>query len=148
MNIENIQDHKALKCGECGGVNYALLQSGKIECNKCQEEAAGRWDMSPINTSEEKNTDVFTRLESAAIDLCVPPFEFYHGYIKDSKGNTIADDGDIGAMEEMIAARIRGWGRLSYIEGEHSPADIQDTIGRHIATALNEYWAKHSGPTP
>jgi len=34
MTIENIQNHMAYTC-KCGGVNFALLKSGGIECNKC-----------------------------------------------------------------------------------------------------------------
>jgi len=34
MTIENIENHMAYTC-KCGGVNFALLKSGAIECNKC-----------------------------------------------------------------------------------------------------------------
>jgi len=34
MTIENIENHMAYTC-QCGGVNFALLKSGAIECNKC-----------------------------------------------------------------------------------------------------------------
>lgn len=34
MTMENIENHMAYTC-KCGGVNFALLKSGAIECNKC-----------------------------------------------------------------------------------------------------------------
>lgn len=34
MTIENIENHMAYTC-KCGGVNFVLLKSGGIECNKC-----------------------------------------------------------------------------------------------------------------
>ena len=54
MTVENMQDHKALACEKCGSVNYALLQSGWIECNKCQDRM-GHWLTSPINPNTEED---------------------------------------------------------------------------------------------
>ena len=84
--------------------------------------------------------------EQAAIEIYKPPFKYSHGYIFDGEGNMFSDDGSVDEMENAIAARIRGWGRIGYIE-EMNPADIQDAVGEHVAKALNEYWAKHATQT-
>lgn len=34
--IENIGDHRALVCDECGCVKWAVLKSGKLECHDCK----------------------------------------------------------------------------------------------------------------
>ena len=34
-NMENIGDHIALICEECGCVSFNILKSGKIECCGC-----------------------------------------------------------------------------------------------------------------
>lgn len=36
MTIENIDDHRALACDDCGSVAWALLKSGQVECLGCQ----------------------------------------------------------------------------------------------------------------
>lgn len=40
-NVSDIDDHKALSCGNCGSVNFSLLKSFRIECNKCGDLIAG-----------------------------------------------------------------------------------------------------------
>ncbi len=43
MTTENIENHMAYTC-KCGGVNFALLKSGGIECNKCSSQLDGvKW---------------------------------------------------------------------------------------------------------
>lgn len=51
-------------------------------------------------------------LKQRALDLYKPPFRFIHGYIQDSDGRTVADN---DGVSEGIAARVRGWGRISYL---------------------------------
>tara|TARA_R110002049_G_scaffold294788_1_gene481719 strand:+ start:752 stop:1168 length:417 start_codon:yes stop_codon:yes gene_type:complete len=41
-NCANMEDHMAKSC-ECGSVNFALLKSGKVECNKCGEIHKINW---------------------------------------------------------------------------------------------------------
>lgn len=36
MSVENVENHMANTC-KCGSVNFALLKSGAIECNKCSD---------------------------------------------------------------------------------------------------------------
>jgi len=41
--IENTENHIAYTC-KCGGVNFAMLKSGGIECNKCSTTLDGvKW---------------------------------------------------------------------------------------------------------
>lgn len=43
MTVENIENHMAYTC-TCGGVNFVLLKSGGIECNKCSTNLDGvKW---------------------------------------------------------------------------------------------------------
>ena len=85
-------------------------------------------DKQPISVNKEE-------LRARALSICKPPFEFKHGYIFDAEGNTVADN----PMEGGVL-RIRGWGRISYME---DPEHLQDEIGKIIAEALTEYWIKH-----
>lgn len=73
-----------------------------------------------------------------SMELYEAPFRFSHGYIFDAKGNTFSDCS--GGEEETFAARIRGWGRISYYKNSEA---LQDEIGEHMAKALTEYWNKH-----
>jgi hypothetical protein len=70
MTIENIDDHKAISCKECGSVNYALLKSGWIECNKCQHKI-GHWLTSPINPDTESDIRLerIASIESLKMDI-------------------------------------------------------------------------------
>lgn len=95
-------------------------------------------------TDKKEDCSVLTPLLSAALDLYKPPFSYDCGYIHDGDGRIFSDDGaDSDLMLSAYISRVRGWGRLSYIEGKHTPDELQDAIGEHIARALNEYWAKH-----
>lgn len=42
MSVTNINDHMALAC-ECGSVNFSLLRSDGIECNKCGKRMPMEW---------------------------------------------------------------------------------------------------------
>lgn len=86
-------------------------------------------------------------LEQTAIELYKPPFKFQYGYVYDSNGNCFADinggcDDTIETECGSIALRVRGWGRIQYIKGTHSPEDIQDQVGKEIVKALNAHWEK------
>ena len=57
MTIENIESHMAYTCS-CGGVNFALLKSGEIECNKCGAKLAdSRWGNPPAAAVSEPVAD-------------------------------------------------------------------------------------------
>jgi len=82
-----------------------------------------------------------SELKQRAFDLYKPPFKFLHGYIFDSSGERVSDDGDIDVKKEMIAARVRGWGRIGYLP---TPEQLQDQVGQMIADALTEYWNRRT----
>lgn len=84
-----------------------------------------------------------TPIRAAAFDLYTPPFRHDHGYIRDSNHQMVADDaGD--TMAGVIAARIRGWGRIQYMDSpERRAGALQDEVAEMVADALNRYWAAH-----
>lgn len=75
-------------------------------------------------------------LRHDVLAMYAPPFKFHKGYLWDSKMHMVAD-----AHDEMAIARVRGWGRISYMK---NPAELQDAVGAVIAEALNDYWRKHN----
>ncbi len=75
-------------------------------------------------------------LRNKSIGLYTPPFRFEHGYIWDAKGQMVADNHVDG---EDAALRIRGWGRISYME---NPEALQDEVGNVIALAMTEFWER------
>lgn len=77
-----------------------------------------------------------TDLRNKSIGLYTPPFRFEHGYIWDAKGQMVADNHVDG---EDAALRVRGWGRISYME---NPEALQDEVGNVIALAMTEFWER------
>lgn len=84
-------------------------------------------------------------IRAKALELYTPPFRYDHGYIMDSQGYMVSDEGGIGKTEpntrSTIIQRIRGWGRIGYFP---SPDKLQDEVGEIMAQALNEFWAAHA----
>lgn len=76
-------------------------------------------------------------MRAKALALYVPPFRHEKGYIYDSVDNVVADD---GKPQLAVPARVRGWGRIGYME---NAAELQDEIGAILVEALNDFWAKH-----
>lgn len=79
------------------------------------------------------------RYKQKAMSLFKPPFRYdsMGGYIWDSENNMFADQEEI---EMGTISRLRGWGRLSYLEdGE----EIQDAMGEIFAEALNMYFERN-----
>ena len=79
-----------------------------------------------------------TELRKAAMAIYCPPFKYVHGYIFDSGNQVVADDDKV---KEAVAARVRGWGKLSYLP---NGAELQDEIGLMMADALNMLYAAQS----
>ena len=77
-------------------------------------------------------------IKQRAFDLFKPPFRYdaRGGYIWDADNNMVADNHD---MPEGASLRIRGWGRIVYLE---DPEALQDAAGDIIAEALTEYWER------
>ena len=115
---------------------WALLARAAIASpTKFAREVLARWGQ-PAHSSSS-----LTPIRRAALDIYTPPFRCEHGYVRDANNETVADD----AGEEMvgvIAARIRGWGRIQYMDNpEGRAAALQDEVGEIVAQALNEHWA-------
>ncbi len=84
-------------------------------------------------------------LTKVALAVYKPPFKFEYGYIFDADKKVVADnnigqDGEVVRMDGNILLRVRGWGHIQKIVGEHKPEDIQDEIGRLIAEGLTKFW--------
>jgi len=82
----------------------------------------------------------------AAMTVYTPPFKYQHGYIFDSQNLMVADNGPISgdqSVEGAVAARVRGWGKLSYLP---NGAELQDEIGQMMADALNALYANTERP--
>ena|ERR1043165_4175616 len=75
-------------------------------------------------------------LRAAAFELYKPPFRHIHGYIYDAEDRVVADD-----AASSVSLRIRGWGRIQYME---NPEALQDTAAELIAEALTEYWNRRA----
>lgn len=79
-------------------------------------------------------------LRQATLDLYIPPFRYVGGYIYDSNNNMVADSGTDLAHGTIIS-RIRGWGRIAYLDNNMARAEqLQDEAGKIVAEALNMYW--------
>lgn len=72
-------------------------------------------------------------MRPVALQYLKPPFTFNRGYIFDSEGHMVADDGDY----KNHVCRIRGWGAIQYLE---NPEKLQDMIGELVCEALNQFW--------
>ena len=101
------------------------------------------WQAARAQPTPPAVVEPLTPIRAAAFDLYTPPFRHDHGYIRDSNHQMVADDaGD--TMVGVIAARIRGWGRIQYMDNQEWRAGaLQDEVAEMVADALNRYWAAH-----
>ena len=79
-----------------------------------------------------------SELQKRALSLYRGPFRYEAGYIWDSKSEMVADMRD-DDHNNVVALRVRGWGRISYLP---DPEKLQDTIGELMAAALTEFWTR------
>lgn len=91
----------------------------------------------PKNIPENIPEQPVSELRARAISLYKPPFKFDFGYIWDADGQMVADQ---NLNEDGQILRVRGWGRISYLE---NPEALQDEVGEVIALALSNYWNLH-----
>jgi hypothetical protein len=95
-----------------------------------------------LGVSSIKNASVQMRMEGTvtkqtndlrtrARALYQPPFRYEHGYILDKNGEMVVDD-HIDAV-----CRLRGWGRISYVENSEA---LHDEVGKLVAEILTKYW--------
>ena len=84
-------------------------------------------------------------IRDVAFELYKPPFYFLGGYVWDSGHHMVLDQHtDDGDTADAIVARIRGWGRIQYMDKpELRAAALQDEVGAIVVEALNAYWAAH-----
>ena len=75
-------------------------------------------------------------LKRRALGLYTPPFRYECGYIFDRNGAMVADEAAMGNYQDA-ATRIRGWGRIQYLD---NPEGLQDAVGEIIADLLSKYW--------
>lgn len=79
-----------------------------------------------------------SNVHDAAIACYRAPFRFEHGYIWDADSKMFSDN---DSQAEHVIQRVRGWG---YLQHKPRAAALQDELGEIVATALNDYWAKHA----
>lgn len=107
-----------------------MLTIGRLRVEREQLESAPNGMMQLSNELADKELTV------KALALYKPPFKFMYGYIHDGDGRVVADN-NVGADNQVL--RVRGWGRISYMENAEA---LQDEVGEVIAVALTEYWQK------
>jgi hypothetical protein len=73
-------------------------------------------------------------MREKALALYKPPFRYECGYIFDANSHMVAD-------EVAHSLRIRGWGRIGYME---DPRELQDEVGKLIAEALTKFWTDNA----
>lgn len=83
-------------------------------------------------------------MRAKALALYKPPFRYEHGYIWDANDEMVADrvrvpeEPDGSAVGNCLGVlRIRGWGRLQYLE---NGGELQDEVGKLVAEALTKFW--------
>lgn len=98
--------------------------------------------LAPVYTMKEewvRKAQPCSRFKKLVLELYTPPFEFQSGYIFDSSGNMVADQGGVGGADKMLA-QIRGWGRIGKMEDAEA---VQDAVGHVVAQALTLYWEEN-----
>ena len=79
-----------------------------------------------------------SEIRKAALSLYKPPFKYYMGYIYDADNQMVADDGGgEHSVQNAVISRIRGWGKISYLQNAEA---IQDELGHIVAEALTAYY--------
>lgn len=96
----------------------------------------------PQNIPENIPAQPISELRARAIALYKPPFKFDFGYIWDAGGQMAADQ---NLNEDGQILRVRGWGRISYLENAEA---LQDEVGEVIAIALSDYWNRNIDAAP
>jgi hypothetical protein len=114
--IKTEYDQPWLHCEKCGG-DYSTLPAQAVEPEP------------PFDTKRK-----------AAMAIYKPPFKHHRGYIYDSQQHMVADDHDVHAA---VVARVRGWGRIGYMQ---NPEELQDEVGEMMADALNALYTHQAKP--
>lgn len=140
------------KWGTPAGAGADLLRAAAIDLRdapdlRAMQKATAKLyaalETTPQPTQAQAGAVPLTDIRKTALDLYTPPFRHEHGYIRDANNQMVADDaGSEGSG--LIASRIRGWGRIQYMDKPEQRADaLQDEVAVMVAEALNTYWAAH-----
>ncbi|WP_313329810.1 hypothetical protein [Comamonas sp.] len=108
-----------------------------------KEAAASQYSAMLSAAPPPPEREPLTELQKQALAVYLPPFQFSHGYVFDSAGRMVADEGRDNELDQLastVGVRIRGWGHLGKLK---NGAEVQDTIGELAAAALNAYWKQH-----
>jgi len=121
-----------------------LLNTSPVQANEIEQTLIRAWKgpQAPAAPATKPDPDELTR---RALALYKPPFNFNYGYIFDGDHNTVADSGGMDELKNMIISRVRGWGRICYMD---EPEKLQDKVGELVAVALTEYWERNTAPQP
>jgi hypothetical protein len=170
-NVVQMQGQKAppsfLKAADLFEQAAAEIQQLKAQLSARQAAPDG-WRLVPVEPTEEMVTagqesfgvhdcyyamlsaapppperEPLSDLQKQALAVYQPPFQFSHGYVFDSAGRMVADEGrehELDQLESTVGVRIRGWGHLGKLK---NGAEVQDTMGELAAAALNAYWKQH-----
>lgn len=110
-------------------------------CNNSETVRANLDDVRRAQPAPAASPAPLTDIRKAALALYTPPFRHEYGFIRDSNNEIVADDAS-SAATGLIAARIRGWGRIQYMDNPAGRANaLQDEMADMVAEALNAYWA-------
>lgn len=121
----------------------AWLSKAKAEEGPWPSTRECAWSAWQAARRAQPAREPLTPVRQAALDLYLPPFRHLHGYVRDANDQVVSDEGRDVALG-TIAARIRGWGRIQYMDKpELRAAALQDEVGEIVADALNRYWAAH-----
>jgi hypothetical protein len=101
-------------------------EPGQPGSNYANQPGYARIPQTEVEKQKAREQDLAER----ALALYSPPFRVVEGAIYDSAGHKVADDRE-GVM------RVRGWGRIAYMENADQ---LQDAVGQMLADALNDYW--------
>jgi hypothetical protein len=107
------------------------------------EAAAGKYAAMLSAAPHPPEREPLTELQKQALAVYLPPFQFSYGYVFDSAGRMVADEGrehELDQLASTVGVRIRGWGHLGKLK---NGAEVQDTIGELAAAALNAFWKQH-----
>ncbi|WP_429951456.1 hypothetical protein ACQYWY_07055 [Comamonas sediminis] len=107
-----------------------------LPCNLC-------WSAMLSAAPPPPEREPLTELQKQALAVYLPPFQFSHGYVFDSAGRMVADEGrehELDHLASTVGVRIRGWGHLGKLK---NGAAVQDAIGELAAEALNAFWKQH-----
>lgn len=115
--------HLLYQTGDAGAPNSIKDRNGEVVLQQCKVCGFAERELA---LAAECSVGV------GAIALYEAPFYFKRGYIFDAKHRMVADD----AGQDAIA-RVRGWGRISYLPDAER---LQDAVGALVAEALTAYW--------